>query len=274
LSITPTSSAGIGISESHSLLDKKPILKKRSLLEIMLQQPLSASLREQSPATNERRHIHFNDNVEQFAAVDVEDGDDDRDGIDSYAIDNDDSSSDDGLLMMKMSSKQTVLNQSNRNSSQASFSAESRTIAVLPPTTLKYREDAPELTKPKAKHGSGRISLPLSQEHSQRSKPTTKILLGSLNENVDVSWKLSRARANYKDSTSVAHDRLQLNASREISGNGGEAHGDLRRTPSRMGTLYGECDDDVVASGLFGRIVDTVNTAKDIAYILWNVGWR
>jgi hypothetical protein len=27
-------------------------------------------------------------------------------------------------------------------------------------------------------------------------------------------------------------------------------------------------------AGLFGKAVDTVNTAKDIAYVIWNVGWR
>ena len=25
---------------------------------------------------------------------------------------------------------------------------------------------------------------------------------------------------------------------------------------------------------LFGKVVDTVNTAKDIAHVIWNVGWR
>ena len=30
----------------------------------------------------------------------------------------------------------------------------------------------------------------------------------------------------------------------------------------------------VVSEGLFGKITDTVNTAKDIAHVIWNVGWR
>ena len=29
-----------------------------------------------------------------------------------------------------------------------------------------------------------------------------------------------------------------------------------------------------VSEGLFGKITDTVNTAKDIAHVIWNVGWR
>ena len=218
----------------------------------MLQESLSASLREQSPAMNERRHIHFNDKVEQFAAVDVEDSDDDEDGIESYAIDDDDDddgddgddSSDDGLLMMKRSSKPTVLNQSNRNSSQASFSAESRTIAALPSTTLKYREDAPELTE-----------------------PATKMLLESQDENAGLS---GNPFAKHNDRISVARDRTQLNALWER--NGGEARGHLHCPP--CGTFMCEEGDDDVARSLFDRVLDGMNTAKDIAYVIWNVGWR
>ena len=33
-------------------------------------------------------------------------------------------------------------------------------------------------------------------------------------------------------------------------------------------------DDDLMAAGLLGKVVDTVNTAKDIAHVIWNVGWR
>ena len=67
--------------------------------------PFVSSLGGQSLVTNERKHIHFNDKVEQWIAVDIIDGDDDEDGVESYAIDDhdddDDSSPDDGFLMMK-----------------------------------------------------------------------------------------------------------------------------------------------------------------------------
>jgi hypothetical protein len=93
-----TSPAGSRISTSTSFLNRKAILKKPSI--------------EQSPATNERRHIHFNDKVEQSIAVDVEDGDDNEDEEGSYAThDDDNSSSDSGLFMMKGSSKPRILNQ-------------------------------------------------------------------------------------------------------------------------------------------------------------------
>ena len=35
-----------------------------------------------------------------------------------------------------------------------------------------------------------------------------------------------------------------------------------------------EDGDGMVTTGLFGQMADAVNTAKDIAYVLWNVGWR
>jgi hypothetical protein len=151
----------------------------------------SVTLSGEQSGTNERRHIHFNNKVEQFIAVDIEDGDGDEDAGD---IDGDDDSSSDDGLMMRGPSKPNVLNRDKRNSSQTSFSAESRTIAILPSTTLKYRVDAPGLME-----------------------PTTKIQLDSQDE---------------------------------------------------------EGDDDMVATGLIDQVVDAMNTAKDIAYVIWNVGWR
>lgn len=32
--------------------------------------------------------------------------------------------------------------------------------------------------------------------------------------------------------------------------------------------------DRKAPEGLFEKAVDTVNTAKDIAHMIWNVGWR
>lgn len=49
----------------------------------------------------------------------------------------------------------------------------------------------------------------------------------------------------------------------------------LRRTNSGMFMPFEEGEDDGRASnGLFGRITETYNTARDICYVLYNVGWR
>ncbi|KAF8847578.1 hypothetical protein BDZ45DRAFT_665639 [Acephala macrosclerotiorum] len=249
LSTSFKSPAGSRIPQINSSSNKRPILKKRSASENMLQLSLSVSslanpslrrddsnefpsvcpLGEQSPTTGERHRIHFDEKVEQCIAVDVADGGNDEDVIESYAIDADyDSSSDDGFLMMKGSSKPKVLFQSYQSAFQTSFSAESRTIAILPSTTLKDGEDVPELPE-----------------------ITTKILLDSSNENADVSWSVSSVFANHKERIPPTDDKLQLKALWEI--NEGKAHSDVRRT-------------------LFGQVVDAVNTAKDIIYFIWNAG--
>jgi hypothetical protein len=30
----------------------------------------------------------------------------------------------------------------------------------------------------------------------------------------------------------------------------------------------------VVLESLFEKVVDTINAAKDITYVIWNLGWR
>jgi hypothetical protein len=47
---------------------------------------------------------------------------------------------------------------------------------------------------------------------------------------------------------------------------------DLHLTPSGMFMPYEEGESSY--TGLFGKVVDTVNTARDIAHVIWNVGWR
>jgi hypothetical protein len=37
---------------------------------------------------------------------------------------------------------------------------------------------------------------------------------------------------------------------------------------------YAEGEGEPASPGLLGRVVDTVNTARDIAHVIWNVGWR
>jgi hypothetical protein len=205
---------------------------------------------------HKRRHIHFNDKVDQCIAVDIEDCDncEDREG---YSIYGDDSSSDDGL-MMKRSSKINIPNRSMRCSSCGSFNAANLSIAVLPPTTLKHRKDPLELDEPASRQGgefwsSGFSSPPLRDSPWQMS---LKVLSDGVEENVDVLCKPSGAFADHIDMIATAHDILTQNALI----NGGENRSD-------------EGKDGEERAGLWGWIVDTVNTAKDMAYILWNVGW-
>jgi hypothetical protein len=52
-----------------------------------------------------------------------------------------------------------------------------------------------------------------------------------------------------------------------------KAPADMRRTPSCMFMPYEEAEIQF-GDGIFGRVIATVNTARDIAHVIWNVGWK
>jgi hypothetical protein len=316
------------LSKSNSFLHKKPILKKRSMSEIMLQRSISSSsLLKQAAAAvqaqqsthgdrpmlgratseyaypfssrlsphtstqpsvsssglespSERRHIHFNEQVEQCIALDVK-GDEDEPEVFTHEYD-DDSDSDDGAIMMKSSnSKRKLPPMQSKHTLTRQTTNETKTIATLPSTTLKYRGDTPEPQETALKHSSGiwsgsRLSPSPSQETLRPSKPSTRILLGEDDEDDDdLDWQPSGSFAGRRDSVAGNQDRLSAGLQKSGSSNNlsVEPNG-MRRTPSGMFMPYEEDEDDVVSEGLFGKVVDTVNTAKDIAHVIWNVGWR
>ena len=314
------------MSKNNSFLTKKPILKKRSASEVMLQKSLSASSlvkqaaaaieAEQSmhsrggqnqpflgrassdfinpgmasrpasrdhvdwlssrstsglhsPIYGERKHIRFDDKVEQCIAVEAKEGDfDDED--DSAIRDSD--SSDEDVVMMKRSKHRKPI---SRSSSRSSFSGESKTIAKLPSTTLKYRTDSPDVpdlpshsVRLTSGWRPGRLSPSPSQETLRPANPARNFLLDGDGDDDDdddeneISWDPSRA---YPDGSKVSNpteNGVDKNA------------GGLRRTPSGMFMPYDDDEDSMVSGGILGRVVDTVNTARDIAHVIWNVGWR
>ncbi|KFY06217.1 hypothetical protein V492_08113 [Pseudogymnoascus sp. VKM F-4246] len=148
---------------------------------------------------------------------------------------------------------------------------------MLPSTTLKYREDTPEPPESALKHSSWSLSLsPSPSQETLRpssSSSTTTARSFPLSGNAssalddDDDWPPPPLPPR-RDSVSIAQDRLSgLHISEE-------AQGGMRRTPSGMFMPLEEDEDDIVGEGLFGRVVETVNTARDIAHVIWNVGWR
>lgn len=323
-SVPAASPIGSRMSKSNSFLHKKPILKKRSMSELMLQRSLSASsLVKQAAAavqaqqdrpsmgratsdyvafpfasrrlsrentsvlpsisssgvaspSYEKKHIHFNEQVEQCIALDMKG--DDEDEVDTYAVDSD-SDSDEGVVMMKRSNSRRTLpaiGSAKKAAAQNNSSNESKTIAMLPSTTLKYREDTPEPPETAMKHNAfWRISPSPSEETLRPSKSSGFLLGDDDDDDDDLTWQPPSAFASRRDSISLAQDRMNgLQISGASSNEEPANPSGMRRTPSGMFMPYEEDEDDVVSEGLFGKVVDTVNTAKDIAHVIWNVGWR
>jgi len=224
----------------------------------------------QTPCT--KRHIHFNNKVEQCIAIDK--GANEQPQYFSAIHDDDDSSEDEMLIMKPVKQATKVKISSNRSTPRSSFSSDSKTIAMLPSTTLKYRGDTPEPGEQQSKQigrlwsGGSKLSPSPSQQTLKPCSPSTNFLLDDEDEDADMDWQPSAAGA--RRVSLYTRGGLEMNADDE----GGDAgHSGLRRTPSGMFMPY-EDEDDLANDGIFGKLFDSVNTAKDIAHVIWNVGWH
>lgn len=323
---TQTEPSSHTLSKCDSLvnLTKKPILKKRSMSEMMLQRSLStASLLKQATAavqaqetrgssrpglarsntdygafafsarrssqgtsssvdpsvdssglvspSMERKHIHFNEQVEQCIAVEVKGEDEDDIEHDYYGRDSD---SDDGFMMKRTKSKKRK--PLKRRGTKKAPKTDGKSIAMLPSTTLKYRKDTPEPQETAMKHSTGRsplISPSPSEETLRPSKESKRFFFGDEDD------------GGFEDSILNSKPGWR---SPPFDGSGGGVHrstssgsladdpAGMRRTESGMLMPYEETEAVASGSGdgIFGRVVDTVNTARDIAHVIWNVGWR
>lgn len=317
-----TSESNSQLSKTNSFLDKKPILKKRNLSEVMLQKSLStsslvkqaaASVQAQrsatgdcgrsrgapvngrivsdtgtplnsviyadasdstgylpsesssglrSPDPNAKKHISFNEKVEQCIAVDFkqpeleEEEDDDDDFAWTSPIEE---SSDDELIMRSSTKKHISASNSQRNS----FSQEGKTIQILEPTTLKCHAYDARASTPVP--SDRRLATSSSQETLRPSRPYANFLLED-DEDAGMTWEPSGAF--YKGGTGAdSYDAHRGRNSADQDSRG------MRRTASGMFMPFDE-DTGLPSTGILGRFVDTVNTARDIAHVIWNVGWR
>lgn len=275
-----------------------------------------------------RRHIRFDDTVEQCIAIDGKPEDDSDDSSSDSDSDfnhhrrrnsSSSSSSDDGVVMMKRRKRSSLRNRNsnntrnNRSSSQTPNGGNKKIIEPLPNTTLKYRTDSPETAPPQPNPpqpfgrswGAGHLSPSPSQETLKPTRPSRNFLLnedseeeGEGEESTNWSFGASNPKsalgASSSSSDLEADSEIPVDAAeskgkaraqgygpREYGGGGGSTPGGpgefgagMRRTNSGMFMPYEEDEDDEVAAGLFGRVNDTINTARDIAHVIWNVGWR
>ncbi|KAJ4372252.1 protein phosphatase regulator [Neocucurbitaria cava] len=234
-----------------------------------------------TPDHGEKRHIRFDDNVEQCIAVECKDADDDEDDYNHNPwakYHDEDSSSDEGVVMMKRSRRKRPL---SRTASSTSISSDNKTIAPLPSTTLKYRTDSPDVPEigQHPSHSLGfwrqgrqaRLSPSPSQETLKPSNPSRNFLLAEDDEEGDAYFNPSSAYSSKRPSTPTAADPYSLRSS---SSSTSLESGGLRRTASGMFMPFEDSEEEPPPPGLLGRVVDTVNTARDIAHVIWNVGWK
>lgn len=223
-----------------------------------------------TPGDGEKKHIRFDDKVEQCIALECKEGDDDEEDFNRnpWAREDEDSSSDEGVVMMKRARRRRPL---SRTSSKTSVSTtDNKTIAKLPSTTLKYRTDSPDVTEQNQSRfwKSSRLSPSPSQETLKPSNPSRNFLLpeDDDSEEGDDYFNPSGDLGVKRPSTPTASDPYSQRSLSESSG--------MRRTESGMFMPFEDSEEDPPAAGLIGRIVDTVNTARDIAHVVWNAGWK
>lgn len=211
----------------------------------------------------ERRHIHFNNEVVQCIAVDSEDGDDDE-GVDGdwpTAWD-DDSLLDRDFVTMK----QMFSTPSDRSASASNAGGENRTIAPLPSTILKYRGDTPEPPAGSFMHRwSGYLSgsVSSSAETTRQSFPSANFLLDDGDYDPDY---FQHPDPHAFDSSDRPRPWFVNKKDDE------ELDRDMDFASS--GLLWSDDEKDSSSGSILDRVVDTVNTARDIAHVIWNVGWR
>ena len=198
----------------------------------------------------EAKHVFFNEEVRQVQAIDSEDDDKEHDlEQDLYESDEDD----DGGLMMAPPQR----SRSNRSTPRGSFSDGNKTIAPLPPTTLKSRSETPQPTDtinipPRSLQHSS------SQETLKPSQPKTNFLIDDDPEIDGPDWI-------------AGHETVFSPYSTEFQ----DQPQGMRRTASGMFMPCDENDEEAIMNNtLFGQAVYAVNTFRDIAHVIWNVGWR
>jgi hypothetical protein len=195
----------------------------------------------------ERKHIHFNYKVEQCIAVEVK-GDDDDDDSDSST----DANSDDGI-MIKLDRPREPAKEGN------SLLSDRKMIAMLPSTTLKDREHILKVPGTATHHTSSVLhSHPVSPSSPQETARLPKAL-GRFSEdlmdaNTDSAW--------YSSGSFEEHDPRRFTSTDSLT--------------AEPAGMFMPCEEAVTSSnrGVFCRIIDTVNTARDMAYVIWNSGWR
>ncbi|EZF30677.1 hypothetical protein TMEN_5878 [Trichophyton mentagrophytes] len=352
-------------TSSSSLIDKKPILKKRTISQSILQRPHSThtflrlanalikaqdgadgryiadypvsrqevekslGLPSESSVSNfffqdnrgempDKRHISFSNEVAQCVAVEDDDEPFDGEyyGYYSHATDGsvveEDEASDDGVVMARYYPERPPL--SSQSTPRSSFSSDSRIIAHLPSTTLKYRPDTPEPkqetprpVRPTLSRSSSAETLRPSNYHAAAARASSHgdFFLDEeygadedWNTGWDTNWNVQQSSSSMNQTSSQpSSSSITTSASLPSLASQWFSNSKAKATISEEGKYYSssgvfmpfgygdnspdgdyewpeETEDTNSSRGVIDRVIDTVNTARDIAHVIWNVGWR
>jgi len=206
-----------------------------------------------SPLT--KRHIHFNNQVQQCIALET----DDDDFVSRGTCDEDCSSNDEMLLMARSNTS----NHRNIRRERGALS-ELQMIAYLPSTTLKNKDES---VKRKAN---------LLDSISPAPKPTPPPPLPA-NSLTGTTYMLEDDKDMADDwgpNCRVSNRQVGLDSTRLLFAHGNASQSNLNTDTFQLPNFNSWDDENPATAGLFGRAVNVVNTARDIAHVLWNVGWR
>jgi hypothetical protein len=225
--------------------------------------------------------------VEQCVAVDCKDPGFDFESDDELEDDPpnsalSESSSDEGLLMMKGKSRAGPSKDgAPKGKISRSNSSSGKMIETIEATTLKSRTDSPDVMQQQPQHhtfgrdwSSGMLSPSPSQETLRPSRPSRNFLLAEDDDEDGAgesssSWSFGANNPNSSLGASAVAGTPNTPHFFNPS-DGYEGMQGMRRTESGMFMPIDEDEDDLVAQGLFGRVSETVNTVKDIGWVLWN----
>lgn len=198
-------------------------------------------------SSTDRKHIHFNEQVEQCIAIDVGVNEDDDADIDRYY---DDKDSKDGVQMKKVGDPRRKTPRKG---------TDCKIISKLPSTMLKQGANTAD-QEMSMRHGRSPLTLLSSPQHTllfarQQSCFYFHEVDNEVMENeFEDGWRLLPAENGFRQSSPTGS--LQ------------ESNTGLRRTSQGMLVSSEEGIDVARANSIIGRFIDTV---RDIAHVVWTL---
>jgi hypothetical protein len=243
-------------SSSGIVLNKKPILRRRTASEV---------IRQGLHKFPQNRSVHFNDEVLQCIAVEGQGSvEDDYAQWSPFPFDPD-NESDDDILVMKPPLSGTHIR--NIITSRVSLAGEKKTIAPLPPTTLNHRQETSRFTTTEQKR----------EEHDcWNLTPTSYAAVRRVPESPVSNFVVDHGNPNfelYGQTERVSHDLpCEHQASVRPKNDGKLAYDDNIPPLSFNNNLIPRVEEDLLHTGsdLSGKIMRIVITVKDLVYFICN----